>query len=315
MLRDLFVTSDSDSDSSSSESDCESIRSSDSKTLKSAQSESASASILPKPRKHKSASDNSMLSSASTVQVSPSLSLRLRVAADDARVSAEARRCLFAGHIWSGSRSLASFLASQESIVRGKSVVEVGCGAALPGLAAAALGAREVVLSDYPSEALQKVVETNVNENKRKGNLPQEVSVEARGLAWGEEVPEDLQGRFDVVIASECIWNHAQHEALLFTIHELLVKHDQSADEQDDHKVDQNRSQEQDQNPTEVIVTFAHHVKGCEAEDLAFFDKARSLYGFEHQQVATFMVPQMWSPEKTTELFLVRLWRPAKRHS
>ena len=41
---------------------------------------------------------------------------------------------------------------AKELDVRGKTVLEVGAGAGLPGLVSALEGASEVVLSDYPAE-------------------------------------------------------------------------------------------------------------------------------------------------------------------
>lgn len=50
---------------------------------------------------------------------------------------------LFADNLWPGSRAMADFLFSAEGLVlcRGKSVVELGAGYALPSLVAYALGA------------------------------------------------------------------------------------------------------------------------------------------------------------------------------
>ena len=51
--------------------------------------------------------------------------------------------------IWPAALELCAYLASHPSLVQGRNVLELGAGVGLPGLLAAQLGARSVVLTDY----------------------------------------------------------------------------------------------------------------------------------------------------------------------
>ena len=69
------------------------------------------------------------------------------------------------GHIlWHTSTTLAVYLEQQPWLVQGKTVLELGAGAGLPGLVAAILGARKVCLTDYPDTDLIENLASNVKE-------------------------------------------------------------------------------------------------------------------------------------------------------
>jgi nicotinamide N-methyltransferase len=75
---------------------------------------------------------------------------------------------------------------NQSRLVSGKNLVEFGAGAGVPGLAAGVLGARQVVLTDYPSVELLKNLEENVKENSAvHEGLDGRVVVE--GHVWGRD--------------------------------------------------------------------------------------------------------------------------------
>ena len=54
--------------------------------------------------------------------------------------------------VWDAAAPMAQYLADNPDVIRGKTVVELGCGPALPGIVAARLGAKRVVLTDLPGE-------------------------------------------------------------------------------------------------------------------------------------------------------------------
>lgn len=102
--------------------------------------------------------------------------------------------------VWPAARALSAYLAKHPELVRGKRVVELGAGPGLVGLAAAALGASEVVLTDLSGTMplLQRNVELNAE------LCPQTRAVELR---WGaREGPGAELAGFDVVIGCELIY-------------------------------------------------------------------------------------------------------------
>lgn len=74
--------------------------------------------------------------------------------------------------------------------VRNMSCVELGAGTGLPSLVAARVGARQVVVTDYPDPGILRTLEKNVALQKRSGDcsgggMSPEISV--AGLEWGNE--------------------------------------------------------------------------------------------------------------------------------
>eukprot|EP00397_Hematodinium_sp_SG-2012_P063400 GEMP01087488.1.p2 GENE.GEMP01087488.1~~GEMP01087488.1.p2 ORF type:complete len:105 (+),score=14.75 GEMP01087488.1:333-647(+) len=58
--------------------------------------------------------------------------------------------------IWPSAQLLAEWIIDHPEKVRGKRVVELGCGAGLPSMAAAKVGAKEVIATDCCNLALAK---------------------------------------------------------------------------------------------------------------------------------------------------------------
>ncbi len=87
--------------------------------------------------------------------------------------------------------------------VEGRRVLELGCGTAAPGIAAALAGA-DVVLTDYDALALE-VARHNAALNGCEG-------IGIRTLDWFRP---DLAGRFDLVIGSEVVYFERHFPALL----------------------------------------------------------------------------------------------------
>ncbi|CAM9826957.1 unnamed protein product, partial [Pylaiella littoralis] len=84
------------------------------------------------------------------------------------------------GRAWDCSLVLVKYLEKYPEEVRGKGVLELGCGVGLPGVAAAVLGAAEVTLTDMAAgrQAFERTVELNPVVANR---------LEGRVLQWGDE--------------------------------------------------------------------------------------------------------------------------------
>eukprot|EP00613_Pedinella_sp_CCMP2098_P069465 CAMPEP_0171923402 /NCGR_PEP_ID=MMETSP0993-20121228/22086_1 /TAXON_ID=483369 /ORGANISM="non described non described, Strain CCMP2098" /LENGTH=443 /DNA_ID=CAMNT_0012561403 /DNA_START=64 /DNA_END=1395 /DNA_ORIENTATION=+ len=229
---------------------------------------------------------------------------------------------LFAYTVWSGSVQIAEYLAAHPDIVAGKRVVEVGAAAALPSLAALSLGASRCLITDYPSDHILAAIRVNVTANATQIGLTgthweQQSADGGRGAdnaaaaalngtdgesacdserclveghLWGSPLPEKYVEAFDVCIIAECLWNHAQHPALLKSVSTFL-------------------------RPGGVaLLSYAHHIPGCEAADDAFFACAASpSFGLDVDAELLEQRPMryMWDADKTTEQMLCRMTKPA----
>ena len=111
--------------------------------------------------------------------------------------------------MWDGAWVLARFLESlcarRPGAMAGRRVLELGAGTGFCGLAARALGAGEVVLTDV-DEALP-LLRRNVRAAEGGG-------LRVERLEWGGEVGH-VAPPFDVVLCSEVVYLHEAHTALL----------------------------------------------------------------------------------------------------
>ncbi|PKS11674.1 hypothetical protein jhhlp_001825 [Lomentospora prolificans] len=114
--------------------------------------------------------------------------------------------------------------------VKGKHVIELGAGTALPSMMAALLGAAQVTVTDYPSPALLATLRDNIKNNVTRDNVPEggaasfceDVVVEGHG--WGEidAFAETKRRAYDIVIAADCLWMPWQHTNLQTSIAHFL---------------------------------------------------------------------------------------------
>jgi predicted nicotinamide N-methyase len=111
--------------------------------------------------------------------------------------------------LWRSGVALARELDRAE--LRGRRVVELGCGLGAPSLAAARRGA-EVLATDSDGEALE-LVETNARENQ--------VRIETARADWFD--PEELirRGPFDLVVAADVLYERQAVAALLGLLPQL----------------------------------------------------------------------------------------------
>ncbi|CAI2347584.1 unnamed protein product [Caenorhabditis sp. 36 PRJEB53466] len=110
--------------------------------------------------------------------------------------------------IWECTIDLCEFIEENSAKFAGKSILELGCGAALPSVLAAIHGAKEVFAQDFNASVIEFFTLPNfeVNEHSAK------ISGEAMG--W-DEVPAKLQEKqFDFILSSETIYNEDDYPAL-----------------------------------------------------------------------------------------------------
>ncbi|KAJ9605489.1 Protein N-terminal and lysine N-methyltransferase efm7 [Cladophialophora chaetospira] len=133
------------------------------------------------------------------------------------------------GHLlWNAGQVVARYLENNaRSLVQNKSVLELGAGAGLPSLVAAILGARLVVVTDYPENELIVNLRYNIEHCSALENKSNTV---AEGYLWGSSplslmshLQSDTAG-FDLLILADILFNHSEHAKLLATVRNCLKK-------------------------------------------------------------------------------------------
>lgn len=186
----------------------------------------------------------------SLVYASPHLPGPLRL--DLADPAGAADRGLFSHHLWNAGLLLAE-LVERDTLggglgdggggglgggvsfdVGGKATLELGAGAALPSIMAGLVGARRVVVTDYPAPAVMETLEANVARNIRPELSPPgrtttpAASVTVRGHSWGELPASDAfcaanRHAFDRVFVADCLWMPGQHANLRRSVAHFLA--------------------------------------------------------------------------------------------
>lgn len=131
---------------------------------------------------------------------------------------------LEAHHLWNGSRVVASHFEAHPSLVAGKTVFELGAGAGLPSIVAGMLGAKKVVVTDFPDPDVVGCLRGNVEGCEL---VPAGVVV-AEGYVWGADVQKvlgylDDGEKFDVLVLADLLFRHSEHGRLLRSI-EMAMK-------------------------------------------------------------------------------------------
>ncbi|KAF9782431.1 putative methyltransferase-domain-containing protein [Thelephora terrestris] len=163
---------------------------------------------------------------------------------------------LWGHHLWNAARAFAAYLDAHPQLYQNQNVIELGAGGGLPGIVAALNGANTVVLTDYPDPALLENLEYNLSRNLTS-NAGSRVFV--KGYIWGrpvahllEALPDGSMG-FDVILMSDLIFNHSEHDGLLRSCL-LLNAH----------------------SPPTLLVFFTHHRPHLATKDMDFFEKTKS---------------------------------------
>ncbi|PPQ74708.1 hypothetical protein CVT26_007559 [Gymnopilus dilepis] len=208
---------------------------------------------------------------------------------------------LWAHYLWNAALALASYLDSNRDIYFNRNVLELGAGGSLPSIVAAKNGARKVVITDYPDSVLLENISHNVSENVEKEKLGR-----VDGYIWGQPVDrvlgalpiDDPHRKFHLVILSDLIFNHSQHDALLKTCEAVLVEKVPDGGRDD---------------PC-VLVFYSHHRPHLAHRDMEFFKKAEDR-GWACEEIITKIFPPMFPEDPGEELIrsTVHGWRLTRR--
>ncbi|KAF8556676.1 nicotinamide N-methyltransferase [Imleria badia] len=196
---------------------------------------------------------------------------------------------LWGHHLWNAAVAFASYLDSHEELISNKFVLELGAGGGLPGIVSAQNGATKVVLTDYPDAALIENLAYNVRQNIRE---EQRSNVLTKGYIWGKPVdtliaalPQDREScrGFDLIILSDLIFNHSQHDALLTSCELCLAPISGKC----------NDSTSLPKPPPCALVFYTHHRPHLAHRDLEFFTMARHR-GWNCEEIYTKLFPPMF---------------------
>ncbi|KAK7683092.1 hypothetical protein QCA50_013765 [Cerrena zonata] len=188
---------------------------------------------------------------------------------------------LWGHHLWNASRAFATYLDSHPELYRDGSVLELGAGGGLPGIVTVLNGAENAVLTDYPDSSLIDNLRHNVIQN-----VPKELVEHAHvdGYIWGHKVDPLLRSkskdfedpRFDLIIMSDLVFNHSQHDALLNTAEDALKQPNPDTSSE----------------PC-LLVFYTHHRPHLAHRDMDFFEKAK-IRGWNCEEILTQKFPPMF---------------------
>lgn len=175
------------------------------------------------------------------------------------------------GHyLWNGARYISNYFEDNLSVIKDKTVFELGAGGGLPSIVAGILGARKAVCTDYPDEELIVMIQKNIGESLSLIPEPKD-RVVAEGYEWGKDPApvlahiKDVEGGeqgFDVLILADLLFKHPQHTNMVKTIEMTLSKKKESR----------------------ALVFFTSYRPWLQHADLAFFDVARD-HGFNVEKI------------------------------
>jgi nicotinamide N-methyltransferase len=114
-------------------------------------------------------------------------------------------------------------------VVKGERVLELGAGTGLAGLVAALMGAREVVVSDYPAPEVLANIEANIERNipPRTKTVEGVGDIRVEGHEWGiltDSFSIKSKESFGRLLIADCLWMPWQHFNLLRSIRWFLAE-------------------------------------------------------------------------------------------
>lgn len=126
--------------------------------------------------------------------------------------------CPYFGVLWPSARALALHLERMGTWIKGKKIIEIGCGLALPSIVAAKNGAI-VITTDFHPE-----VPIFLERNQKLNNVLLQYKKVDWNTSWDEKNLIDLENQFDFVIASDVLYENGQAKNLANTFSKLSKK-------------------------------------------------------------------------------------------
>ncbi|KAF8359477.1 hypothetical protein PRIPAC_94472, partial [Pristionchus pacificus] len=116
--------------------------------------------------------------------------------------------------VWECARDLCDLIEAEQELVKGKDVIELGCGAALPSIVALKEGARAVCMQDFNGAVIACFTHENVKLNGVDDGRSQFIAA-----SWDKMNEAIGEKSADVILSSETIYNENDYAAL----HDVIV--------------------------------------------------------------------------------------------
>ncbi|CAI4229094.1 unnamed protein product [Auanema sp. JU1783] len=110
--------------------------------------------------------------------------------------------------VWECSIDLCNLIEQNKDTIKDKTVIELGCGAGLPGILASIVGAKHVTFQDFNDCVLKCFTRDNALQNEV---LIETISLV--GCSW-QNIGLVKEKSFDVILTSETIYNENDYESL-----------------------------------------------------------------------------------------------------
>ncbi|PVU96491.1 hypothetical protein BB559_002353 [Furculomyces boomerangus] len=180
---------------------------------------------------------------------------------------------LWGHHLWNSSIIMAQYI-EENNFIQGKNVLELGAASGLPSLVSVAKGANKVVITDYPDPDLVGNILYNANLNFSEKVTSGDLSVE--GYIWGKSVDDLVKhlapnDAFDILLLSDLVFNHSEHNSLLKTCKELLSSPKNQGNTTSPERM--------------ALVFFTHHRPWLAEKDMMFFTTAKTEFGFKVEEI------------------------------
>ena len=130
--------------------------------------------------------------------------------------------------LWACGRHLANHLCEAPELIQGKRCIELGAGIGLTGIAAAALGASEVVLTDVPAAMSLLRANAAAASASHGGAAGEGCRLIVQELLWGEQahIEQALsRGAYEVVLGADILYFQSKEDVvkLVATMDGLLA--------------------------------------------------------------------------------------------
>jgi predicted nicotinamide N-methyase len=131
---------------------------------------------------------------------------------------------LYANYIWPGSLVLSDYIIINQEIFRGKEVLELGAGTALPAMVASKADAALVVATDYPDPTI-------IDNMKKLVDMNNCTNMHVLSHIWGDQEQAQCltafttNHGFDIILLAEVLWKdtYLLHRSLLESV-DVCVK-------------------------------------------------------------------------------------------